>query len=249
MSLLRNTLFHLLVLLGPDVWAYPQQTTTSSTQTVISTSTVTAILQTIDLDGYNLGGLTLSGFEQDFTTISVIGISTGTDSDGKGESETTYSREIIVSDAVLTVATDGSVVPETFAPGYISTDIETIVENASGYYIDNVDSFTSGTDVLSEGAYITCSFADSNAASAGCSESDYLRGPSTTTYRSLQYSASVGATTMTLPVQVVATTQVSSSSTSGGGGVSQSNGGIPHGIGRRSVFGMVSLICVGVGLV
>ncbi|KAJ3753985.1 hypothetical protein EV360DRAFT_87272 [Lentinula raphanica] len=237
MSLLHSTLFHLLVLLGPNVWAYPQQTTTSPTQTVISSSTVTAILQTIDLDGYNLGGLTLSGFEQDFTTISIIGISVGTDSDGKSESETTYSREIIVSDAVLTVATDGSVVPNTLIPGSISTDIETIVENGSGYYINNVDSFTSGTDVLSEGAYITCSFADSNAASAGCSESDYLQGPSTTTYRSLQYSASVGATTMTLPVQVVATTQVSSS-TSGSGGVSQSNGGIPQGIDRRLVFGI-----------
>ncbi|KAJ3792894.1 hypothetical protein GGU11DRAFT_454252 [Lentinula aff. detonsa] len=227
MSLLRNTLSYLLFL-RCLVWAYPQQITDSPTLTAVSTSTVTAVLQTIDLEGFDIGGETLSGFEQDYTTISIVGISTGTGSDGKSETETTYSREILVSDAILTIATDGSLEPNTLVAGNIITYLNTIVENASGYYISEADDITSGTVQYSEGTYETCSFAGPNAVSAGCSDSDYLMRSSTTVYQSLEFSASVGTTTMTLPVQVVATPQVSSSgsATTSSSGASQSNSGV-----------------------
>ncbi|KAJ3812457.1 hypothetical protein EV368DRAFT_79770 [Lentinula lateritia] len=272
MSLLRNTLFCLLLF---GVRAYPQQTS-SPTATVASSSTVTAVLSTIDLGGFNLGGETISGFEQEFTTISVVGISSGTGSDGK--SETTYSREIIISDAILTTATDGSLIPNTVVPGNIITEIgecpmskineeglsihaDTFVENVSGYYVTDAETITTGSTYEIQGNYETCSFAGPGAVSAGCSDSDYLvemptnGGSTTTVYHSGQFSDPVSATTMTLPVQVVASPPAlgsgSSSETtvkpqaSGSGsdsGTSNTNDGVSLGIGGKYSMTRVFLL-------
>ncbi|KAJ4493454.1 hypothetical protein C8J55DRAFT_159912 [Lentinula edodes] len=240
MSLLHNTLFCLLLF---GVRAYSQQTS-SPTATVASSSTVTAVLSTIDLGGFNLGGETISGFEQEFTTISVVGISSRTGSDGK--SATTYSREIIISDAILTTATDGSLIPNTAVPGNVITEAETI---------------TTGSTYEIQGNYETCSFAGPGAVSAGCSDSDDLvemptdGGSTTMVYHSGQFSDPVSATTMTLPVQVVASPQALSSGSnsettvkpqaSGSGsdsGTSNTNDGVSLGIGGKYSMTRVCLL-------
>ncbi|KAJ3872578.1 hypothetical protein F5051DRAFT_445053 [Lentinula edodes] len=253
MSLLHNTLFCLLLF---GVRAYPQQTS-SPTATVASSSTVTAVLSTIDLGGFNLGGETIPGFEQEFTTISVVGISSRTGSDGK--SATTYSREIIISDAILTTATDGSLIPNTVVPGNVITEIKTFVENVSGYYVTDAETITTGSTYEIQGNYETCSFAGPGAVSAGCSDSDYLvemptdGGSTTTVYHSGQFSDPVSATTMTLPVQVVASPQALSSGSnsettvkpqaSGSGSDSgNTNDGVSLGIGGKYSMTRVCLL-------
>ncbi|KAJ3864376.1 hypothetical protein EV359DRAFT_64076 [Lentinula novae-zelandiae] len=268
MSLLHNTLFCLLLF---GVRAYPQQTS-SPTATVASSSTVTAVLSTIELGGFNLGGETIPGFEQEFTTISVVGFSSRTGSDGK--SATTYSREIIISDAILTTATDGSLTPNTIVPGNVITEIETFVENVSGYYVTDAETITTGSTYEIQGNYETCSFAGPGAVSAECSDSDYLvemptdGGSTTTVYHSGKFSDPVSATTMTLPVQVVASPQAALSSGSNSettvkpqasgsaidSGTSNTNDGVSLGIGgkysmtrsqgSRTIFALISEIRV-----
>ncbi|KAJ4490826.1 hypothetical protein J3R30DRAFT_3752561 [Lentinula aciculospora] len=199
MSLLYNTFFWLLSSSCAGKQSSFKNTikininsqTSLPTQTEASSSTITAVLSTVALGGFNAGGINGSNFKQDSTTISLIEIS----SDRDGDSETTYSREIIISDGVLTTTTDGSFVPNTLVTGNVVTEIETLVENASGYYMTAVDEFTTGTTHYIEGTYETCSFVDAGAgaASAGCSDSDYLvemptNGDSTTTvYHSTQF--------------------------------------------------------------
>jgi len=209
----HHTLIHYLLLLTSCnffVWAYPQQTVT------------TAVLATVALDFGSVDS-SISGSEEDFTTIALVGISSGTDSNGNSVSETTYSRELVVSDAAFTTTTNGEVVVDTLVPGVVMTEIDTIVENASGYYISGSQYFTGGTlSVTVQGEYLTCSFTNPEATVGGCSESDILPEATTTLHHSDGYSANIIPTTITQPVQALvssSTAAVSASSKPSNGGV------------------------------
>ncbi|KIK58542.1 hypothetical protein GYMLUDRAFT_245962 [Collybiopsis luxurians FD-317 M1] len=247
MSLLRKTFFYFLLTSFKSAWANPQlqssvPTATPSSSGQASTPVVTAIISTIALGGFNLGGETISGLEEELTTISILGISSGTGSNGESESETTYYREIVVSDAVETTTTGGQLIPNTLVPGQIFTDIgetllcsylaledETIVENASGYRAFASSTFTIDGSTGIQNTYETCSFG-SDGVSGGCSESDVLAmgagGSSTTLYHTISYQGSIAGTTLTLPFQAQAavTSSPSPSSTASNSGNSTSTG-------------------------
>lgn len=149
--------------------------------------------------------------------------------------------EAVVSDAVLTTTVGGSIIPDTLVPGNAMTQIgdyfqrssntgceskhrvltETIVEDASGYYIsysttENIDD-SSMTSSYIQVDYQTCSF---SGVTGGCSDSDYLvelptSGSSVvTSFHSDSFSGTLVGTTMTLPFQAVATSSVSGSANS-----------------------------------
>ncbi|KAF9061559.1 hypothetical protein BDP27DRAFT_1337852 [Rhodocollybia butyracea] len=139
--------------------------------------------------------------------------------------------EVVASDAILTTTPGTSIIPDTMVPGNVMTQIETIVEDASGYYIsystteDTVDN--SVTSSYIQVGYQTCSF---SGAMGGCSDSGYVvelptsGGPAVTSFQSDSFSGSLVGTTMTLPFKAVATSSVSESGNSTASARSGNNG-------------------------
>jgi len=183
------------------------------------------------LGGFNLGGESISGSEEEFTSIVILGI--GSDTEKPEESQTTYSIEEVVSEAVLTTTAGGSIIADTLVPGSIMTQIDTLVEDGSGYYISysttELIENDFGTSSYIQDDYETCSF---SGAVGGCSDSDYLielptsGGSVVTSFHSGSYSGTLVATTMTLPLQAVTTSSVSEIGNSTGQGSAHTTGSV-----------------------
>lgn len=240
--------------------AYPQQTGSPSLTTSPSAAT-TATLEIVsfELGGFNLGS-SISGEEQDFTTIALVGISSGTDSNGNSISETTYSEEIINSYAAsFTTTTDGELVVNTLVPGQVISNIgkcsshvwclrrnmdlppsyaDTIVENASGYYVTGTQYFTGAP----EGDYTTCSFA-ADGSVGGCSYVDFVpdtttSGNPTSTVDQGQFTGSVVATAVTLVEQPATSSSAAVSGSAGTASNTSSTGSSPKSSGSASNGGI-----------
>ncbi|KAF5376758.1 hypothetical protein D9757_009479 [Collybiopsis confluens] len=233
MSLLHSTLFYFLIAsfnFSNFAWAYPQlqnsvpTPTPSSSSDQASAPVITAVISTIALGGFDLGGETISGSEEEFTEYSVLDISSGAGTDGESESETTYYRKIVVSDAVFTTTTGDQIIPDTGVPGYIYTEIDTIVENASGYRQWGSTNVTTEGSVAIQNEYQTC-YINSDGVGGGCSMGVVRIDMASSTisiFHPITYVGSIAGTTLTLPFQtqaVVTTSSPSASATS-----SQSNG-------------------------